>query len=62
MLSPEERKVTAYHEAGHALVRLMMPNDTDPLHKITIIPRGRTLGVYPLLTGERKIYAQRKKR
>jgi cell division protease FtsH len=45
ILSPEERKVTAFHEAGHALVRLMMPNDTDPLHKITIIPRGRALGV-----------------
>jgi cell division protease FtsH len=45
ILSPEERKVTSYHEAGHALVRLLMPNDTDPLHKITIIPRGRALGV-----------------
>lgn len=45
ILSPEERKVTAYHEAGHALVRLLMPQDTDPLHKITIIPRGRALGV-----------------
>jgi cell division protease FtsH len=45
MLSPEERRMTSYHEAGHALVRLLMPNDTDPLHKITIVPRGRALGV-----------------
>ncbi len=44
-LSDEERKVTAYHEAGHALTRLLMPKTTDPLHKVTIIPRGRALGV-----------------
>lgn len=43
--SEEELRVTAYHESGHALVRLMLPEDTDPLHKITIIPRGRALGV-----------------
>jgi cell division protease FtsH len=45
VLSEQERKITAYHEGGHALVRLMMPNDTDPLHKVTIIPRGGALGV-----------------
>jgi len=45
ILTPEERKVTAYHEAGHALVRLLLPEHTDPLHKVTIIPRGRALGV-----------------
>ncbi len=45
MLTEEDRKVTAYHESGHALVRLLLPADSDPLHKVTIIPRGRALGV-----------------
>ncbi len=46
MIMPEEeRKNTAYHEAGHALVARMMPKTTDPVHKVTIIPRGRALGV-----------------
>jgi cell division protease FtsH len=44
MLTEEEKKITAYHEAGHALVAVMMP-DSDPLHKVSIIPRGRALGV-----------------
>ncbi len=45
MIMPEEeRKNTAYHEAGHALVARLMPK-TDPVHKVTIIPRGRALGV-----------------
>ncbi len=44
VISDYERKVTAYHEAGHALIAKLLPN-TDPLHKITIIPRGRALGV-----------------
>lgn len=39
-----EKKMTAYHEAGHALLRVLLPA-TDPLHKVTIMPRGRTLGV-----------------
>jgi len=43
--TPEELKVTAFHEAGHALVHLMMPEVLDPLHKVSIIPRGRALGV-----------------
>jgi len=43
--TPQELKVTSYHESGHTLVRLMLPDDTDPLHKVTIIPRGRALGV-----------------
>lgn len=43
--SPEELELTAYHESGHALVALMLPEHSDPLHKITIIPRGRALGV-----------------
>ncbi len=43
--SKDELHITAYHESGHVLVRLLMPEDTDPLHKVTIIPRGRALGV-----------------
>jgi cell division protease FtsH len=44
LLSDDEKKVTAYHEAGHALVAAKLPN-SDPLHKVTIIPRGMALGV-----------------
>lgn len=44
LISPEEKKLTAYHESGHVLVSKMLPN-TDPIHKVTIIPRGRALGV-----------------
>jgi cell division protease FtsH len=44
ILTEEEKKVTAYHEAGHALVASKLPN-SDPLHKVTIIPRGMALGV-----------------
>jgi cell division protease FtsH len=44
ILSEEERRSTAYHEAGHALVAASLPN-TDPLHKVSIIPRGMALGV-----------------
>jgi cell division protease FtsH len=44
LLTEEEKKVTAYHEAGHAIVAAFMPH-SDPLHKVTIIPRGMALGV-----------------
>ena len=44
IISDEEKRNTAYHEAGHALVATMMPH-ADPLHKVTIIPRGMALGV-----------------
>jgi cell division protease FtsH len=44
LLTDEEKRNTAYHEAGHALVAAKMPN-SDPLHKVTIIPRGMALGV-----------------
>ena len=44
ILSDEEKRITAYHEAGHALVAAMMQH-ADPLHKVTIIPRGMALGV-----------------
>jgi cell division protease FtsH len=41
----EELRITAFHEAGHAMLTLLKPEYTDPLHKVTIIPRGRALGV-----------------
>jgi cell division protease FtsH len=44
ILTDEEKKNTAYHEAGHALVAALMPH-SDPVHKVTIIPRGQALGV-----------------
>jgi len=44
VLSDEERRLTAYHEAGHALVSLKVPG-LDPIHKVTIVPRGRALGL-----------------
>jgi cell division protease FtsH len=44
IISPEERKITAYHESGHTLVAKLIPG-TDPIHKVTIIPRGMALGL-----------------
>ncbi len=44
VLTDEQKRVTAYHEAGHALMAKLLPG-TDPIHKVTIIPRGRALGV-----------------
>jgi cell division protease FtsH len=44
VVSEKNRRVTAYHEAGHAIVGMML-DETDPLHKITIIPRGRAMGL-----------------
>ena len=44
VMTEDEKALTAYHEAGHALVALSVPK-SDPLHKVTIIPRGRALGV-----------------
>ncbi len=44
IMSDDEKKLTAYHEAGHAIVGLSVP-EHDPVHKVTIIPRGRALGV-----------------
>lgn len=53
IMNEEEKKNTAYHEAGHALVAYELP-ECDPLHKVTIIPRGRALGVTMLLPEEDK--------
>ncbi len=44
VMSEENRRITAYHEAGHAIVAKLLP-ETDPLHKVTIIPRGRAMGL-----------------
>ncbi len=57
MLSDEEKKVTAYHEAGHALVSLKRDN-SDPVHKVTIIPRGMALGVTVHLPDDRHNYTR----
>ena len=58
ILSDEERKTTAYHEAGHALVAKMIKG-TDPVHKVSIIPRGRALGVtMQLPEGDRHGYSK----
>src|SRR5882724_619617 len=51
VFSEEERRLVAYHEAGHALVALSVPG-ADPLHKVTIIPRGRSLGLTAYLPEE----------
>ncbi len=51
LISEEEKETTAYHEAGHALVAASIP-EVDPVHKVTIIPRGRALGVTQLLPTE----------
>jgi cell division protease FtsH len=57
LLSDEEKKVTAYHEAGHALVSFMR-KDSDPVHKVTIIPRGMALGVTVYLPDDRHNYTR----
>jgi cell division protease FtsH len=53
IMTEDEKKNTAYHEGGHALVAAMLP-DADPIHKVTIIPRGRALGVTMQLPMEDK--------
>ena len=53
VMNEKEKRNTAYHEAGHALVAFFLP-DADPLHKVTIIPRGRALGVTMQLPEEDK--------
>ena len=48
VISPEEKRLTAFHETGHALVSMFIPG-MDPVHKVTIVPRGRALGVTSFL-------------
>jgi cell division protease FtsH len=55
VMTEDERKITAYHEAGHAVVGHVLP-DSDPVHKVTIIPRGRTGGVTWFLPPEDRSY------
>lgn len=64
VLNQHEREMTAYHEAGHALLAWLLP-DVDSVHKVTIIPRGRALGVTQLVPdeeryhmGERRLHSQ----
>ncbi|MBI3594888.1 MAG: ATP-dependent metallopeptidase FtsH/Yme1/Tma family protein [Nitrospirae bacterium] len=58
MINDVEKKTTAYHEAGHTLVAKILPG-TDPVHKVTIIPRGRALGLtMQLPTDDRYTYAK----
>lgn len=60
VISEDERKLTAFHEAGHAVVAASLPN-TDPVHQITIIPRGRAGGFTMILPKEDKYYETRNK-
>ncbi len=58
VMEPEDKRITAYHEAGHALVNLILPN-TEPLHKVTIIPRGMALGVTMMLPEKDRLHLTR---
>ncbi len=57
IISEADKKVTAYHEAGHALVAKLLPEgpDVDPVHKVTIIPRGQALGLMQQIPAEDRI-------
>ena len=59
-ISEEDRKITAYHEAGHTLVGMIIPG-TDPIHKVTIIPRGMALGVTQTLPEEERLNMTKQK-
>ena len=54
ILTPHERRMTAYHEAGHALLAWILP-EVDCVHKVTIVPRGRALGVTQMLPQEERL-------
>lgn len=60
VISENEKRNTAYHEAGHTLVGKFLP-DTDPIHKVTIIPRGRALGVTQTLPNEDRLSMTKEK-
>jgi cell division protease FtsH len=55
IMSDEDKRITAFHEAGHALVALMTPEHSDPVHKVTIIPRGMALGLTQTLPEEDRL-------
>jgi len=55
IIEDEDKRITAYHEAGHALVALLTPEVSDPVHKVTIIPRGMALGVTQYLPEKDKL-------
>ncbi len=55
IMSDEDKRITAYHESGHALVALLTPEHSDPVHKVTIIPRGMSLGVTQTLPEEDRL-------
>lgn len=58
-LSDDEKKLLAYHEAGHAVVAAAMPN-ADPIHKVTVIPRGKAMGVTMQLPEKEKLLYEKK--
>ncbi len=60
VMTDEQKKTTAYHEAGHAIATLFVDGPADPLHKVTIIPRGRALGVTMSLPEEDKVTYDKK--
>jgi cell division protease FtsH len=60
MISEKEKRLTAYHEAGHTLVGMNLPH-TDPIHKVSIIPRGQALGVTQTLPNEDMLNLSREK-
>jgi cell division protease FtsH len=55
IMSDEDKRITAFHEAGHALVAMLTPEDSDPVHKVTIIPRGMALGLTQTLPEEDRL-------
>ena len=57
VLTGEEKRATAYHEGGHAVLAAVLPN-ADPLHKVTILPTGMALGVTQTLPEERHLHAR----
>src|SRR5258706_15638523 len=59
-IEEEDRRITAYHEAGHAVVALVLPEVDDP-HKVTIVPRGRSLGTTMVLPDKESYHMQKKR-
>jgi cell division protease FtsH len=55
IMSDRDKRITAYHEAGHALVAILTPEHSDPVHKVTIIPRGMALGATQTLPVEDRL-------